>query len=121
MTARRIPRWARCLNCNGDLYLRTCYPTDEGYVHTFCSPASRVAKAARIEDLTWLAACGVGMTEAARRCGWESANSLDKWLRKRAPELVATFIRNEPRDWNKALGGEAIFPDPSHKRARSAA
>jgi hypothetical protein len=38
--------------------------------------------AATLEDLTFLAAVGVGATEAAHRTGFTSAKTLDKYLRR---------------------------------------
>lgn len=49
-----------------------------------------------LEDLTFLADTGVGYTEAARRTGFTSAHSLDKYLRRhRQTELIGRLMRHE--------------------------
>lgn len=118
----RIPQWARCVNCNGDIYPRTSYPTDEGYAHTHCPPAGKTAKTARIEDLAWLAHHGAGLTEAAQRCGWTKPETLDAWLRRNnAHATLQALLANEPRDWNHTISGESVIPDPYHARRKRAA
>jgi hypothetical protein len=50
-----------------------------------------------LEDLTWLADHGVGATEAARRTGFASKESLDTWMRRHtAVELLNRLTRQDP-------------------------
>ncbi|CAI9417241.1 hypothetical protein [Nocardioides sp. T2.26MG-1] len=50
-----------------------------------------------LEDLEFLAAHGVGASEAARRTGMRTAKNLDKWLRRHGqPELANRLHRQEP-------------------------
>lgn len=52
---------------------------------------------ATIEDLTWLADSGVGLTEAAERTGFRTAKNLDKWMRRHHLEpLIARLVAHEP-------------------------
>lgn len=50
-----------------------------------------------VEDLTWLADCGVGMQEAARRTGFGTSKNLDKWMRRHHLEpLIARLTIHDP-------------------------
>ena len=52
---------------------------------------------ALVEDLTFLAEVGTGITEAAHRTGFASADSLDRWLRRHdQAQLVTRLTAREP-------------------------
>ena len=51
---------------------------------------------ATLEDLTFLADHGVGVTEAAKRTGFPSVEALDRWLRRIGqPELCNRLWRQD--------------------------
>lgn len=92
--------WHHCPKCGRDLYPATARPSDDGWEcadRTSCGNVARAAskRAARLEDVQWMAETGECLSGAARRLGL-APDVLDRWLWRHAPELHAVFIRREP-------------------------
>lgn len=58
----------------------------------------------RAEDLAWMAECGESLTGAAGRLGI-SRITLEKWVERNTPDLLASLRAHEPCDWNGRTGG----------------
>ena len=68
---------------------------------------------AAAEDLEFLAARGVGLTEGCRRVGW-TPGGFEKWCdRNKRRDLYATLLRNE-----RPAGSLEPAPLPAPKRRR---
>ena len=60
-------------------------------------------RAARLEDLTWMAETGESASGAAHRLGL-NRDALEKWCANNATDLWRQLMANEPRDHNAYAG-----------------
>lgn len=72
-----------------------CYTRDYKAKHRRGSRRNR-ERAARLEDLTFMAECGETFEGAAKRLGI-TESALEKWGRDHAPELLRRLRRNGER------------------------
>lgn len=95
-----------CATCHGPLYPEQARRTDDGWKHTqeargTCLNQRRVregreSRAARAEDLEWMAETGETFSGAAKRLGI-SNSALDRWLRHNdRMDLHGTLLSRDP-------------------------
>lgn len=75
-------------------------------------------KAARLEDLTWMAATGEGLHNAAHRLNI-STSALEKWLYRHAPALLHRLQEQDYRDHNAATYRDGLGLHAGKHRRRA--